>query len=447
MIQRNSTVKNFWMIFFGVVALLAIAAAITVGVLMSNRLAEVKMSTVTDDNTYKVAQENNYRRALYAACDSMKNLDANLGKAAISKSAANQTQMLTNVVIHANQVNQNLANLPIAESDNLSSCQKFVNQAQDYATFLLKKLADGDELSVKERTALANLDTVATNLYDFLEEYANSDSGMFITNGNGMGNFGALTDSLGEVDQNSFEYEKLIYDGPFSDSVEQKVLKTDKTVTTKEGSKIVSDLFGKNTFKAKIDSKGIWYSYQLENGRVLLAADGRVAEFETYREGTADGTALKKEDCISAAEKFCKKLGYDVKGVWVSKTQDQTTYVNCATVVDGVIVYPDLIKVAVDSYSGEIVGLEAKSYLINHTDWKVDFGTVDKDDAQKTVDAALTVTNVAKALVEKDGKHYLAYEFQCQMGERQYYVYVDSETGNEVEIFKVIQNTEGYTVM
>ncbi|MCM1289417.1 MAG: germination protein YpeB [Corallococcus sp.] len=447
MIQRNSTIKNFWMIFFGVVALLAIAAAVTIGVVTSNRLAEVKLSTVTDENTYKVAQENNYRRALYAACDSMKNLDANLGKAAISNSAANQTQMLTNVVIHANQVNQNLANLPIADSDNLSACQKFVNQAQDYATYLLKKLANGKELSASERTALSNLDNVATNLYDFLEEYANGDSGMFITNGNGAGNFGALTDSLDQVDQNSFQYEKLIYDGPFSDSVEEKTFRTDKTVTTEEGSKIVEKLFGKNTFKSKIDNKGIWYSYQLEQGRVLLAADGRVAEFETYRETDGESKPLKKEDCISSAEKFCKKLGYDVKGVWVSKTQDQTTYVNCATVQDGVIVYPDLIKVAVDSYSGEVVGLEAKSYLINHTDWKVDFGSVSQENAQKAVDAGLRVTNVSKALIEKDGERYLAYEFQCEMGSRQYYVYVDSKTGNEVEIFKVIQNTEGYTVM
>ena len=447
MIHRESTIKNFWMIFFGVVAALAIAAAIAIGAIMSSRLAQMRLSTVSDENTYKVAQENNYRRALYAACDSMKNLDSNLGKAAISNSPANQTQTLTNVVIHANQVNQNLANLPIADSDNLSACQKFVNQTQDYATYLLKKLAKGEKLSAGEKASLAELNAVATNVYNFLEEYANSDSGMFIVNGNGQGNFGQLSSSLDEVDDNAFAYEKLIYDGPFSDSVEEKTLKTDKVVSTKEGGKIVKKLFGDNTFKAKIDSKGMWYSYELNNGRVLLAADGRVAQYESYAESDTAGKALKKEVCIKAAEEFCQKLGYDVKGVWVSKVQDEVTYVNCATVINGVIVYPDLIKVAVDSYSGKVVGMEAKSYLINHTDWKVDFGKVSKEDAQKSVDAGLKVTNVSKALIEKDGERYLAYEFQCQMGDRQYYVYVDSNTGNEVEIFKVIQNTEGYTVM
>ena len=447
MVQRESTVKNFWMIFFGVVALLAIAAAITIGVLLNGRIAEMKLSTVTDENTYKVAQENNYRRALYAACDSMKNLDASLGKAAISKNSANQTQQLTSVVIHANQVNQNLAHLPIADSDNLSACQKFVNQTQDYATYLLKKLANGEELTADERAALNSLTLVATGLYNFLEEYADSDSGMFIVNGNGMGNVGALTDGMNEVEDNAFSYEKLIYDGPFSDSVEEKVLKTDKVISTKEGSKIVGELFGENTFKAKIDHKGIWYSYEIANGRVLLACDGRVAEYEAYSTVEPTSKTLSKDTCIKAAEEFCQKLGYDVKGVWVSKTQEQTTYVNCASVVDDVIVYPDLIKVAVNSYTGEVEGLEAKSYLINHTDWQVEFGSVAQEDAQKTLDAGLRVTNVAKALVEKDHERYLAYEFQCEMGERQYYVYVDSATGNEVEIFKVIQNTEGYTVM
>ncbi len=447
MVKQKSTVKTFWIVFFGVLALLAIATSIVLGVTASDKLSKMRMSVVDDENYYKVAQENNHKRSLYAACDSMKNLDANLGKVANSNNPANQTQMLTNVVIHANQVNQYLANLPFADSDNLVACQKFVNQTQDYATYLLKKLARGEKLTESEKMAIDNLDNVATSLYNFLQDYAESDSGLFLTNGNGMNNTGALSDSLGEVEADTFQYEKLIYDGPFSDSVEQKTLKTDKKISTADGSKIVEEFFGKNTFDKKIDNKGIWYSYKLENGRVLLTADGKVAQFETYKEQGNNGKSLDKDHCIAKAEEFCQKLGYDVKGVWVSKTQDQTTYVNCATVVDDVIIYPDLIKVAVDSYSGEIVGCEARAYLFNHQDWDVSFGDVSEQDAQDTLRKSLVVTNVAKSLVEKNGKHYLCYEFQCEADDRQYYVYVDSESGEEVEIFKVIENTEGYTVM
>ena len=309
--------------------------------------------------------------------------------------------MLAKVVIHANQVNQSLSNLPFSESDKLASCQKFVNQTQDYATYLLGKLSRGEALTADERIALKGLDSVATNLYDFLQEYASSDSGLFMTNGNGLNNVGSLSDSFDEVDDNAFAYEKLIYDGPFSDSIEEKVLKTDKTVSAEEGGKIVSELFGENKFVSEINNKGSLYLYDTEAGRVYLTKNGKVAQYEAYNEASGQ-VSFDCDKCISVAEEFCRKLGYDVAGVWISKTQDFVTYVNCATVIDGVIVYPDLIKVAVDCASGEVVGMEARAYLINHCDWSVDFGDVMQSDAQQAVDATLKVTNVAKALIEKE---------------------------------------------
>ncbi len=444
MVKQNKTIKNFWMIFFGTVALLAVASAVILCTLMSQKMARMRMSQVSDENVYKISQENGYKRALYSACDSMKNLDADLGKIAMSSDVGHQTKMLADVVIHANAVNQNLADLPIEDSDNLMACQRFVNQTQDYATYLLGKLAEGERLSADERAALIDLDNVATRLYGFLEDYSESDSGMFITNGNGAGNTGALSDSLGEVEENAFTYEKLIYDGPFSESVEEKTLGCDGKISHESAASKVSELFGEANFTGEINNKGAMYVFELANGRVLTDCRGNVVQYETYSEPVYGN--MGRDECIAVAEQFCGKLGYDVKGVWVSKTQDFVTYVNCATVIDDVIVYPDLIKVAVGS-DGKVVGLEAKAYLMNHRDWDVSFGEVSREDAQKAVSGSLKVTNVAKALIEKNGEYLACYEFEAEMGDRQYYVYVDSRTGNEAEIFKVIQNTEGFTVM
>ncbi|MDE7454815.1 MAG: germination protein YpeB [Clostridia bacterium] len=446
MISRNNTIKNFWTIFFGVVALIAIAVAVTVGVVSTNKVAQMRMSVIDDANTYKIGQENSYKQSLYLACDSMKNLDANLGKVAVSNDTAHQTEMLAKVVIHANQVNQCLSNLPFAASDELGNCQKFVNQTQDYATYLLGELSSGEKLTASQRSALNNLDTVASNMYDFLQGYAESDSGMFITNGNGQNNVGNLSDSLAQTDSNAFEYEKLIYDGPFSDSVEHKTLKPSTKLNRQQLDVIASELFDGAQFVAQINHEGVLYVYDVDNGKVYLTEDGRVAQYEAYSQVATVSGSAKGDTCIQIAEEFCAKLGYDVKGVWISKTQDTVTYVNCATVKDDVIIYPDIIKVAVDC-SGKVVGLEARAYLLNHTDWDVTFGDVSQDTAKQSLDGMLKVTNVAKALVEKNNKHYLCYEFECMRGNNQYYVYVDSVTGNEVQIFKVIQGTEGFTVM
>ena len=85
--------------------------------------------------------------------------------------------------------------------------------------------------------------------------------------------------------------------------------------------------------------------------------------------------------------------------------------------------------------------------MLNHTDWDVTFGDVSQDDAARALDGSLTVTNTARALIEKNGKLYACYEYECSCADSQYYVYVDSVTGNEVELFKVIAQTEGHTVM
>ncbi len=448
MISRNNTIKNFYAIFFGVIALIAIISAVVIGVMANDKVARMRMSVIDDANAYKIGQENGYKQSLYLACDSMKNLDANLGKTAVSRDTAHQTEMLAKIIVHSNQVNQCLSNLPFEASDKLSNCQKFVNQTQDYATYLLGKLSQGEQLTAAERTALCNLDYVAGNLYDFLQAYAESDSGMFITNGNGQNNVGSLSDSLADVDSNAFEYEKLIYDGPFSDSVEHKVYTPSVKLGRDKIDVIANELFTNAKFSAEINHEGKLYVYDVDNGKAYFTADGKVAQYEAYSEVTTLEAyeSANADKCIESAEEFCRKLGYDVKGVWVSKTQDSVTYVNCATVIDDVIIYPDLIKVAVND-KGAVVGFEARAYLLNHTDWDVTFGQVSQSDARKAIDGALKVTNVARALVEKNNKHYLCYEFQCMQGDRQYYVYVDSATGNEVEIFKVIANTEGYTVI
>ena len=59
----------------------------------------------------------------------------------------------------------------------------------------------------------------------------------------------------------------------------------------------------------------------------------------------------------------------------------------------------------------------------------------------------MKVKNSNLALVPKGEKEVLCFEFECVMDDEQYFVYIDANTLNEVDIFKVIKGTEGYTVM
>ena len=443
---KSSNVKSFWIAFFAILFAITTACFVWYSVLMQQKVKSIKMSVIDDENIYKIGMENAQKQSLYLVCDSLKNIDANLGKVSVSHQPSHQAELLADVAICASEVSCQLANLPIETSDALANCEKFANQTQDYATYLVGRIVDGNNLNSSERNALKNLERVAKNMYDVFQTYAESDSAMFITNGTGMGGVGDLTDMLNSAKDDAFTYEKLIYDGPFSDSVAQKHITCHGKISHKAGSEVVAKHFGENKFVREIAQKCPLYVYQTQKGEVTLTSDGRVVEYEATQ--VFDGKKnLDGKQCISKAEQFCQALGYNVKGIWVSSVQDYVTYVNCATVVDDVVVYPELIKVAVDTSNGQIVGIEAKSYLINHKDRIVNFGTKSLEDCQKQLDKSLRVTNTAKSLIELKGKEYFAYEFECTDGTNQYYVYVDSHTGNEVQIFKVIANTEGHTVM
>ena len=241
-----------------------------------------------------------------------------------------------------------------------------------------------------------------------------------------------------------FTYEKLIYDGPFSDSMEKNVT-VPVTVSYRDGLETAKKVFGGEVVFAGKSGDGQYLIYSVNDGqgRVLIAADGKVAEGELR--STSEGEAkVNSRQCIESAEKLCKNLGMDVSAIWVSKEQDNITYVNLAPVVNGIIVYPDIVKVAVDCVSGNPVGIEARSYVANHRD-REGLTMADMPDNLSS-DRGYEVISVKKALVEKNDKEYLCYQLECNKDGNQYFVYLDNG-GHEVEIFKVVKGTEGYTVM
>ena len=426
MVKTNSSIKTFWTIFFAVLAVLAIGVAVAFAVMPTN-------SDVADGD---VLATNDYNQALYAVCDGMKNLDADLGKASVSTNSKTQAMLLTKVVVCANAVNQSFADLPVEQSEKLASCNKFVNQAQDYATYLIGKLASGRSLTKSERASLVDLNRASQKFYAFL-----SDFDLQSASASGVD----FNDGFQQVDSQAFDYEKLIYDGPFSDSVEQQYVKCGNDVGQTTVAKELEKVFGKTQFLGTIDYHGKFYRYQTDLGVVTATCSGKVAEFDG--QNYDGGNVVSSDEAISVAEEFCRKLGYDVDGIWVSRSGEAVTYVNCATVSNGVIVYPELIKVAVGA-GGKVVGLEAKAYLTNRSaDRKIDFGQVTERAARQTLSDNLSVQNAVKCLILKDGKTYSAWEFECSSDGRQYYVYVDSSTGEELEIFKVVEQTEGHTVL
>ena len=100
---------------------------------------------------------------------------------------------------------------------------------------------------------------------------------------------------------------------------------------------------------------------------------------------------LKTADALKKASEFLSSHGYaDMKESYYS-TSDGVCTVNYAYKKDGVIYYPDLIKVGVNLETGEIASFDAKGYIMNHTERNLSSDILSQAEAQKSVSGLLTV--------------------------------------------------------
>ena len=136
-----------------------------------------------------------------------------------------------------------------------------------------------------------------------------------------------------------------------------------------------------------------------------------------------------------------------MKAVWINLANNLYT-INFAYEKDGIIVYPDLIKVRVCAETNMVIGMEAKSYYTNHTERTIEKAKLSEEVAVGYVSENIDV-ETARLVVVPIGQstEKLCYEFMGTYDGTTYYVYIDAMSGKQVEMFKVIESTEGTLLM
>ncbi len=422
----NNAIKNHYITFFAILAVFSIVAAMY--------FAMLAFQPLPVEGNQQLELTNSYREKLYESVDCLNNIESNLGKVTTSHDRQMQSQLLAKVAVESGNLSVNISTLPVESSENVNSIEKYCNQLQQYCISLIRRLST-DKLDSKDIETIGKVQQTSGNIKKFFKDAIDGDSKALQDGTDVVSTL--LYDSFANMEE-VFTYEKLIYDGPFSDSINEDVAKV--TIDPDSASDIAKRVFGEATFIGKTgDGQYLIFSVRNGMGRVLIATDGKVAEAEMQidQQGKAK---FDTKHCINQAEKKMAEVGMDVKAIWVSREQDNIVYVNLAPVQNDVIIYPDIVKVAVSNVSGEVVGIEARSYVANHKERNVMLAEM-----PESFKNGYNVKSVRKALVQKGEKEILCYQLECD-NNGQYFVYLDKK-GNEVEIFKVVKGTEGYTVM
>ena len=242
----------------------------------------------------------------------------------------------------------------------------------------------------------------------------------------------------------------MIFDGPFSEALKNKQIKglSSTEVSKEQALDYLRDVV--------YQGEDVKIEYINETSGDFVTYDFKVTKSEveyiaqiTKRQGillTLMGYAESGEPSISSekaqelAEAFASKVGFGkLTTVWL-EVKDNVAYINLAPTQDGVVLYPDLVKVKVDMYGQTVIGFEAKNYAFNHVDRS--FTTsITLDDAEQKLGFDYVVLNTRKAIIALENDIEVAvFEFACERINGLYYYYVDANTGDVVQILKVVDS-------
>ena len=306
-----------------------------------------------------------------------------LGKAPVAADARTQVELLAGVSRQADSVVSGLSALPLSHIA-MSDTMKFCNQLSEYTMVLALSVSAGQPLTEQQTTELSSLESQCALL---LGQFATARETMVAESlrltaqpGVFYAEAQAAQRPLEQVadPDNGMDYPSMIYDGAFSDARHYGTPKAlgEERIDQRQAMEIASAFVGEERVErveAAPDSGGTLASY----GVTLFLNDGVVLNAEVTRQGGkmlwmvpehADfEPALTLEECAEAARAFLLDRGYGEMEDNHYQVYDGLAVINFVAVQDGVLLYPDLVKVQIRMDTGEVVGLEANNYLMNHT--------------------------------------------------------------------------------
>ena len=398
-----------------------------------------------------------YTQSLYELNAIVDNLDSNLSKARVSTSSADRTRVLTDIAIESEMAEVILERMPldITLTEEMSG---FINKMGDSAQNMLYTVAAGGELEEWQIKSLEYMYANNLKLKRALNEVvATADGKAMLESLKGKGS--VLDGSFSDIQNNVIEEPKGIFDGPFSDSAEDTNMSFFEglgEISQSEAEEIAKGIFadykvtearctGEAT-KGKLSFYNI--SVATEDGEMLAQLSkkgGKLVMFDSYKECTEHNFSVDR--CKDIATDFLKAAGYEnVKPVWVSEN-GTTCNINFCYVQDGVVVYPDMIKVKVCEERGLVTGAEAMTYVMNHSQRDIPAATVTEAQAQSAIDGRIEVTSSRLAIIPLNGEEILCHEFAGSFDGSDYFVYVDAQTGEEVQVLTVIGTAQGRAVL
>ncbi len=440
----KKTRNRIRVICFAVAATLAIGGAF---LQMANRSNRLEREII-----------HRYQASLEELTSSMDNMALTLTKSTYTGTPASFHHFTDQLVLQAGTAGAALASLPLQET-GATSLSKFISQVSDYTLSLSRQMTNGKTLSDRERKQLIQLADIAADVSRRLEDtrLQYNDAKHWQQNLEqtlaGIPIDSGWATAVTETEEALQEAPTLLYDGPFSDHIQNQeslFLADKKEVSLSKARKKAADTLGVTvdqvTDAGTEESNLPAYLFTADNHSIAITKiGGYVIYFR--KESTISDTQMSYEQAADRAEDFVNSLSLGSFQKTYFFADEGVCVVNFAARQNDVICYTDLIKVGVALDSGEVVFYEARGFLMNHHRREIPSKLHSATEAKAKLNPHMEVQNVSLAIIPSGGQQErLCYEFHV-LGEKkeELLVYIHAETLTEENILLLLK-TDGGTL-
>ena len=392
-----------------------------------------------------------YESDFYEIVSTVDELNNDFMKLDVATSEKLQAEILTDVYLKSRLLESGIGRFPVETGGNEQTAN-YVNFTAETSKRLMEKLARGESLTERDKEMLTSLyktnQTVREELDTLAYEMTDADMEDYLK----KVEKNKLGQSIKNVENASIA---LASESPFErNKDEQGDVKAGEEIPSSKAEELVRTYFEEYDVDT-IDFVGETTSYELRTFNYnLTTRDGEELFVEIARKGgelvafnsfkECEEKVMDMDNARLIAEKFLEKLGYDgMQAVWESEFGTNATF-DFAYVLDDTVFYTDLVRVKVCEARGKVIGLDARIYLKNQDAVEAVQPRIDEETARKSVSDKLSLTRSNLTVLPKGhGKDVVAYEFVGEYDGREYYVYVNAQTGEEEAIYVVENSMQG----
>lgn len=406
----------------------------------------------------------NTQHAFDELVTSISELSNDLEKSLYTADPALESALCTQIFGRAMTAQMAMGVLPYA-SQELEQTASFVAKVGDYASALARTVSNNGGYSDEELENLKSLSETASimklNLQDMQARVTSGELTMEdVYRASPQSDEGGEAAPLaGEVfqtiEQEFPELPTLIYDGPFSESMSSKkplYLEGKEQVKEEDAVKAAAKFLDTETDELSLsgDVGGdvpCWVcSGRVNGGEYTVYVTKQGGEIWSVLCSRQTGQAIYSVDQgLATARALLDDRGIDNLQESYHTVKDGVLLVNFEHSENGVLCYPDLIKVGVALDNGTLMSYDAQGYISAHTDRDIPEAQLSEEDAQNGLAKSLSVSGHNMAIIpSQGGEERFCHEFQCETeGGDKYLVYVNALTGAEEKILILLEDETG----